>query len=180
MFILVTWSDQASGKAWLGSQIRNEIVGECRMGIFRSGACNCGSVTYELLTRPLLTYVCHCGNCQKRSGSAFGMGMVIPVDDLKVKGKLSCWERVSDAGNRNPRFSCAACGNVIYGLGAYTPGLAKLMPGTLQNTHDIQPDVHIWTSSAQGWIKIPPDVLQFAEQPTDFGEVLNILAARQP
>lgn len=38
-----------------------------------SGECNCGNVTYEVFRAPLLTYVCHCGNCQKRSGSAFGM-----------------------------------------------------------------------------------------------------------
>lgn len=140
-----------------------------------SGACNCGRIRYEVLSAPLLTYVCHCGNCQKRSGSAFGMGMVIPVVDLLVHGELSCWERVSDTGNRNPRYSCATCGNVIYGLGAYTPGLAKLMPGTLSNTKEVRPDVHIWTSSAQDWVKIPEDVLQFREQPEDFGEVLRIV-----
>lgn len=146
-----------------------------------SGACNCGSVTYEVLSAPILTYVCHCGNCQKRSGSAFGMGMVLPAADLIVNGELSCWERVSDAGNKNPRYSCAICGNVIYGLGAYTPGLAKLMPGTLLNTKNIRPDVHIWTSSAQDWVKIPTEVLQFPEQPEDFDEVLKIVAAtRRP
>jgi hypothetical protein len=144
---------------------------------YLSGECNCGTVTYEVFRAPLLTYVCHCGNCQKRSGNGFGMGIVVPVDDLKVNGELSCWERVSDVGNRNPRYSCATCGNVIYGLGAYTPGLAKVMPGTLINTQGIRPDVHIWTSSAQEWIKIPSDVLQYLEQPEDFGKVLEIVAA---
>ena len=102
------------------------------------------------------------------------MGMVIPVDDIEVEGELSCWERVSDAGNRNPRYSCAVCGNVIYGLGAYTPGLAKLMPGTLNITRDIRPDVHIWVSSAQQWVSIPPGILQFPEQPDDIGEMIKI------
>jgi len=74
------------------------------------------------------------------------MGMVLPVDDLEVQGELSCWERVSDAGHKNPRYSCAVCGNVIYGLGAYTPGYAKLMPGSLNDTENILPDVHMDTS----------------------------------
>jgi hypothetical protein len=74
-----------------------------------TGECHCGAVTYRLRSASLLTYVCHCGNCQKRSGSAFGMGMVIPIDDIEIEGELSCWERVSDAGNKNPRYSCAAC-----------------------------------------------------------------------
>lgn len=141
-----------------------------------TGECNCGAVTYTARSSSLLTYVCHCGNCQKRSGSAFGMGMVLPVDDFEVKGELSCWERVSDTGQRNPRYSCAVCGNVIYGLGAYTPGFAKLMPGSLRNTRDIQPDVHIWVENAQRWVFIPDDVLQYQKQPEDFGEVLKIVA----
>jgi hypothetical protein len=141
-----------------------------------SGTCNCGAVTFRIKNDPILTYVCHCGICQRRSGSAFGMGMVLPVDDLEIEGELACWERVSAAGNRNPVYRCAVCGNVIYGLGAYTPGLAKLMPGTLRNTRDIEPDVHIWVSSAQKWVMIPPDVLQYQKQPEDFGEVLKLAA----
>ncbi|MFT5677134.1 MAG: hypothetical protein ACI808_003086 [Paraglaciecola sp.] len=34
----------------------------------------------------------------------------------------------------------------------------------------------MWTSSAQKWVSIPHDVLQYAEQPEDFGEVLRIAA----
>jgi hypothetical protein len=140
------------------------------------GKCNCGGVTYQVSGEPLLTYVCHCGNCRRRSGSAFGMGLVVSTENLEVVGELDCWERVSEIGNKNPVYRCATCGNVIYGLGAYTPGLAKLMPGTLTDTVEVEPDVHIWTSSAQKWVSIPLDVLQYAEQPEDFGEVLRLAA----
>ena len=143
------------------------------------GACNCGAVTYTVESESVLTYVCHCGNCQKRSGSAFGMGMFIPVDDLKVEGALTCWERVSDTGRTNPRYSCATCGNVIYGLGDYTPGFAKLMPGTLSDTRAIQPDVHIWTGSAQSWVTVAEDALQYDEQPTDIDELLRLVRENQ-
>ncbi len=141
-----------------------------------SGTCNFGFVTYKIKNDPILIYVCHCGNCQRRSGSAFGMELVLAADDLEIEGELACWERVSAAGHRNPVYRCAVCGNVIYDLGAYTPGLAKLMPGTLRNTQDIEPDVHVWVSSAQRWVTIPPDVLQYQEQPEDFGEVLKLAA----
>jgi hypothetical protein len=104
------------------------------------------------------------------------MGLVVSTEDFEVVGELDCWERVSDVGNKNPVYRCATCGNVIYGLGAYTPGLAKIMPGTLSDTVQVEPDVHIWTSSAQNWVVIPRDVLQYAEQPADFGEVLKLAA----
>ena len=143
------------------------------------GRCNCGGVTYKVSGDPLLMYVCHCGNCRRRSGSAFGMGLVVSTENLKVTGKLDCWERVSAAGNKNPVYRCATCGNVIYGQGAYTPGLTKLMPGTLNDAAEVEPDVHIWTSSAQKWVTIPSGVLQYTEQPEDFGEVIRLAAANR-
>ncbi len=79
---------------------------------------------------------------------------------------------MSDTGRTNPRCSFATCGNVIYGLGDYTPGFAKLMPGT----RDIHPDVHIWVGSAQDWVTVPEDALQYDEQPTDIDELLRLVA----
>ena len=143
------------------------------------GKCNCGGVTYEVTGDPLLIYVCHCGNCRRRSGSAFGIGLVVSTDNLNVTGDRGGGGGVSDAGNKNPVYRCAVCGNVIYGLGAYTPGLAKLMPGTLSDTVEVEPDVQIWTSSAQKWVAIPSEVLQYTEQPDDFGEVLRLAAEKR-
>ena len=142
-----------------------------------SGRCNCGQVTYEILGEPTFTYVCHCANCQKRSGSAFGMGLSVPVEQLDVQGELVCWERVSDEGNRNPRYSCPVCANVIYGLGAYTPGLAKVMPGTLDDTANLEPDIHIWTEMAQKWVHIPPEVPQYRKQPDSIDEAMALIEA---
>ena len=136
------------------------------------GRCNCGAVTYEFTGEPTLVYVCHCINCQKRSGSAFGMGLMVAVEDFNVQGELSCWERVSDTGNTNPRYSCVTCANIIYGLGDYTPGLAKVMPGTLDETQHLEPDIHIWTQSAQQWVHISPDVPQYPEQPESMDDAM--------
>jgi hypothetical protein len=61
----------------------------------RPGGCNCGAVRY-LVTRPLLAvYICHCHLCQKRTGSAFSMSVVIPADGLQiVAGELLRTERL--------------------------------------------------------------------------------------
>src|ERR1017187_3288579 len=48
------------------------------------GGCNCGEIRY-VVTRPFLTaYICHCHRCQKRTGSAFSMSVVIPADGLQI------------------------------------------------------------------------------------------------
>jgi len=41
-----------------------------------TGGCQCGAVRYAVAAEPLRLYVCHCRECQKQSGSAFGMSLI--------------------------------------------------------------------------------------------------------
>ena len=44
-----------------------------------TGGCLCGSVRYECDATPLGTAVCHCTHCQKVSGSAFSVNVLVPA-----------------------------------------------------------------------------------------------------
>ena len=131
------------------------------------GRCQCGAVEYTVGAEPLFTYACHCHNCQKRTGSAFSMGLVIATESLQVNGALTAWSRVSDEGNTNTRYSCAECGNIIYGIGDTNPELAKLQAGTLDDTGDVEPDVHMWICRKQPWVSLPEGASTFETQPED-------------
>ena len=48
------------------------------------GSCQCGYVTYAVNGEPTSLNVCHCLDCQKQSGSAFGMSLVIEPDHALV------------------------------------------------------------------------------------------------
>lgn len=132
-----------------------------------SGSCQCGAVTYSVSAEPLFTYACHCHSCQKRTGSAFSMGLVILTDTLEAAGELTPWSRTSDEGNTNTRYSCASCGNIIYGIGDSNPELAKLQAGTLDDTSAVEPEVHMWTINKQSWFTLPANSRQFETQPDD-------------
>ncbi len=138
-----------------------------------TGSCQCGAVTYSLAGEALFTYACHCHNCQKRTGSAFSMGVVAPLDALDVRGELSAWSRVSDRGTTNTRHSCASCGNIIYGTDDSGLGLAKLQAGTLDDTSNVEPDVHMWTTSRQPWVNLPEAAPQFETQPDNPADLLQ-------
>lgn len=137
------------------------------MKIPLNGSCQCGAVTYSVSAEPLFTYACHCGSCQKRTGSAFSLGLVVATEAMELTGALTAWSRVSEQGNTNTRYSCASCGNIIYGIGDTNPGLAKLQPGTLDDTSAVEPDVHMWTSRKQPWLILPDRVPRFETQPED-------------
>ncbi len=48
------------------------------------GQCLCGSVRYRVSQEPLTLYACHCTECQRRTGSAFALSLIVRRDDLQV------------------------------------------------------------------------------------------------
>jgi hypothetical protein len=101
---------------------------------------------------------CHCKECQRQSGSAFGMFMPVKKDSLKVTGLTKRVTRVADSGNEVTGVFCPECGVRIYHALKSAPDILSLKPGTLDDTRWLRPDLFIWTNSAQGWVPVPNGV----------------------
>ena len=143
------------------------------------GSCQCGRVQYSLTAEPLMTYACHCQDCQKRTGSAFSMGAVIPLSAISLSGDLSEWQRISDKGNVNSRYSCNHCGNIVYGVSDNAPELAKLQAGTLADTRNLDVEAHIWVQNKQQWLPLPETALVYQTQPDELTEIYAEVIARR-
>ena len=122
------------------------------------GACQCGAVTYELLSAPKLVAACHCTECQKLSTSAFSITAMIDASDVRFSGEMKDWSRPADSGNTSAAKFCPNCGNRLYHYNPQEPNKLKLKPSTLSDTRIIKPTVHIWVSEKQDWFDIPQGV----------------------
>lgn len=122
------------------------------------GGCQCGAVRYELSEEPLGLIACHCTECQRQSGSAFGMSMHIRLAAFKLTGPTRTFTRKADSGHDNIGTFCPDCGNRIFNATSRTPGVASLKPGTLDDTSWLKPTAYIWHKSAQGWVPQPEGI----------------------
>ena len=85
------------------------------MGDPREGGCQCGEVRYQLEGEPLALVVCHCTACQRQSGSAFGMSLIVPKDAFHlVAGAPKNFTRSADSGRSVRCMFCPSCGTRIY------------------------------------------------------------------
>jgi hypothetical protein len=123
-----------------------------------TGGCQCGSVRYVLTTKPIRLGACHCKECQRQSGSAFGMFMPVKKDSLTVTGLTKQVTRIADSGNEVTRVFCPECGVRIYHLLNSARDMVSLKPGTLDDTSWLRPELFIWMKSAQGRVPVPNDV----------------------
>ena len=44
------------------------------------GGCACGAVRYRLKSAPMIVHCCHCRDCQRQTGSAFVINVLIETD----------------------------------------------------------------------------------------------------
>jgi hypothetical protein len=107
---------------------------------------------------------CHCTECQRQSGSAFGLSLITPQKGVAVEGELKMFERSSDSGRPLKCFFCPSCGTRIYHQPSYAP-VINIRAGTLDDTSGLEPKMHTWVSSKQPWVTIPEGVTTHDKQP---------------
>jgi|TARA_B110000503_G_C7094338_1_gene390861 hypothetical protein len=122
------------------------------------GSCQCGGVTYELLSAPLKVVACHCVQCQKLSTSAFSITAVVLASELVFHGAMTDWSRTCDSGNLSSAKFCPTCGNRIYHVNPAEPNNIKLKASNLDDTRVLNPSAHIWVSEKQDWFQLPEGV----------------------
>jgi hypothetical protein len=127
----------------------------------QTGGCHCGTLRYTVTQKPLAVYACHCTDCQSLSGSAFGIGVIVPAPAFTLTGSPRLVQRVLGSGKIGNRWICPDCGVWICGgsrLDIVSPGEMRVVRGgTLDDTSWLMPTTHYWTRSAQPWIVFPED-----------------------
>jgi hypothetical protein len=138
------------------------------------GGCQCGALRYRIIAAPLMIYACHCTNCQRIAGSAFGLATTITENSLEfTSGEPSRVEWRSDAGNTRYGTFCGRCGCRIAHGQMPTNGVLSLRAGTFDDTSWVVPAGHIWTRSAQPWFQFGADDILWDAQPKDYVPIIE-------
>ena len=131
------------------------------MSVQHEGGCACGAVRYRLSSEPLFTHCCHCLNCQRQTGSAFAINVLIEADRLELlAGDAEPVDVPRDDGSKQRIFRCPICRVAIYSEYG-RPEVRFVRGGTLDRPSSVTPDVHIFTKSKLSWIALPDSVPAF-------------------
>ncbi len=132
------------------------------MTVSREGGCACGAVRYRLACEPLFTHCCHCLNCQRQTGSAFVVNLMIERDRVELLAGAPQPVGVprDDDGSSQRIYRCPTCQVAVFS--EYTrPELWFVRAGTLDDPRGVTPDVHIFTRSKVGWVALPQETPAF-------------------
>lgn len=118
----------------------------------------CGAVRYRVKNEPQRHSACHCTFCQRRTGSAFGLGAYFREEDVEfLQGERKTYEHRSDETGRWLRIEfCPRCGTQVTWTVEALPGLRGIGVGTLDDPKRITIHRFGWFRSAHPWIVAPP------------------------
>ncbi|KAF2673767.1 hypothetical protein BT63DRAFT_476242 [Microthyrium microscopicum] len=135
--------------------------------------CQCAAISVPLPSGPLKVYHCHCQQCRRQSGSAYGTSAIFPATVLlplspSLSAKLGKWTRPTDSGGSMDCYFCKICANRIMHHGRTGDGKEKAtlsVKGGLVEGLDWKGAAHIHTR--RGVVKVPEGVESWEGEPDD-------------
>jgi hypothetical protein len=124
----------------------------------RIATCACGSASIELSGAPKIHAVCHCANCRRRTGSAFGWSAYFPREALSAsRGDLTEYAlRDAARGVDQRRFFCTRCGSTLYWFDdAKFPTLVGVAAGCLVEPLPAPPTLSASHGGKCAWLDLP-------------------------
>ena len=122
------------------------------------GGCACGAVRYRIAGKPMFVHCCHCRWCQRESGASFALNAMIEADRVALlKGAPEVVVTPTASGKGQKIARCPHCRVALWSNYAGAGDKVRFVRvGTLDQPDRQPPDIHIFTSSKQPWVVVPP------------------------
>jgi len=122
----------------------------------RKAACCCGACSITTEGEPILNGVCHCDNCRRRTGSAFGWSAYFPDDRIVAReGELSVYVLDPADPERAQRYFCPRCGTTLYWKSGAFPDNTGVAAGCFSGEPLAEPGLSASDDKRQPWVVVP-------------------------
>tara|TARA_R110000772_G_scaffold268667_1_gene397232 strand:- start:49958 stop:50362 length:405 start_codon:yes stop_codon:yes gene_type:complete len=132
--------------------------------VSRTASCSCGQLRIEVYGDPVGIGMCHCLECQKRTGSVFA-SLATFLTPFKVAGRFTEYLRVGDQGTRLRFRFCPVCGSNVFHVEDGDEECVTVAVGALADSDFPKPEVSVYDRNRHPWVALPPNTEAFAKDP---------------
>lgn len=129
----------------------------------RTARCRCGQLAVSCEGEPVRISVCHCLDCQRRSGSAFAAQARFPADKVAITGTSIEWVSIGDGGNATRFHFCPTCGSTVWYQGGGMPDLIAVAIGAFADPAFPPPRFSVWEERKHHWVAIVGDEVEHSD-----------------
>jgi hypothetical protein len=121
----------------------------------RAASCCCGELSLRIVGEPLMNAVCHCANCQRRTGSAFGWSCYFREDQVVAPARPHGVYALDSVSGRAERHFCDRCGSTVFWRAEAFAGLIGVAGGCLSGEDIGEPTVSASEANRRAWVAVP-------------------------
>src|ERR1700685_667166 len=99
----------------------------------RRATCCCGQLYLTIEGEPSRISMCHCLECQRRTGAVISNQARFPREQVTFAGKAATWMRTVESGNAITFHVCPTCGSAVYWEGEGFPEYVAVAIGNFAN-----------------------------------------------
>lgn len=127
----------------------------------RRATCHCGQLAITCAGEPVRISICHCLDCQRRTGSAFGVQARFRRAEVTAEGRSSTFTRAGDSGGRATFHFCPDCGSSVYWEPHEMPELVLVAVGGFADPSFPLPSVSVYDERMHPWVGLPDGIEHF-------------------
>ncbi|MEZ5833675.1 MAG: GFA family protein [Dongiaceae bacterium] len=118
----------------------------------RIAACACGQLRVTCRGKPQKVSLCHCLDCQRRTGSTYGIAAFFPRGEISAEGRATTFTRSSDSGYPVVFHFCPDCGSTVFWEPARKPDAIAVAVGAFADPAFPSPTQSVWNERRHPWV----------------------------
>ena len=122
----------------------------------RFASCACGTLAVRCEGEPRKVSMCHCSDCQRRTGSLFSVAAFFDRDAVRlVRGMTQSFTRRGVSGKRVAFHFCPDCGSSVFWEPERLPHLIGVAVGAFADPSFPMPEQAVFVSEKHDWLALP-------------------------
>ncbi|AGS25695.1 GFA family glutathione-dependent formaldehyde-activating protein (plasmid) [Rhizobium etli] len=121
----------------------------------RLAQCHCGSLRAKTSGDPHTVSICHCRDCQRRTGAVAGSGAIFAKAEVTIEGDRRIFERDAVQGRKVRFHFCPNCGTSVYWEGDFNSDICVVAVGAFADPAFPPPLVSVYEESRHDWLQLP-------------------------
>ena len=129
----------------------------------RTATCACGGFRVIVSGEPERVTICHCRDCQRRSGVPWTCNAHYRRSNVRLEGPNKVHAREGQEGRTLRNHFCPDCGTTLCFFGEKFPELCGVAVGAFADPAYPAPTVSVFERSMYAWAAMPPGMEHFPE-----------------
>jgi hypothetical protein len=127
----------------------------------RVAKCQCGGFSVTVTGHPTLVNICHCTDCQRRTGSPLSANAYFDKTNVHLDGEHKIYSRDTSSGRQFHNHFCPNCGSTVCWTLDIRPDDYGVAVGAFIEPGFPAPTVSVWESSKHDWVTLPAGIERF-------------------